>query len=1067
MRYVLWLLAVFGTPGLTGVPVEAVRSQRPASDTVDVAVLEDWPPHYQLDDGEPAGFAVDVMETVADRTGLAVRYTVFRSFPDAIDALAAGRTEVIPDMGITTSRQAEFAFTRPFEAFRISVFTRRSDPGESHAEALNGQRVGVVRSNAAAEILGREHPSARLVVFDNVREMLFELLAAGVDAAVYPEEVFLALARSAGVEHRIRALPEPVTEVPRGMAVAPSDSVLRARLDAGVEALVGTEEFEEIYRRWFQPPEPFWTVWRVVLLSGGLLLVVLAGMGAWRYVSVSRLGERLRRSRADQAEAEAARRKEEHRFQTLVEAAYEGIVVGDEDNRVVFANRRVCELIGVDEDELVGGTFLEYVAEEHHGRIREGIKRRREGVSGSYEIRLERPDGGEVWVLLSVAPILDDDGTFQGSVGTLADISELRHAEQELRASEAQFRQIAEGIDDVFWVTTPEKGLEYLSPAYETIWGRPAETAYEGIERRLESVHPEDRDRVRAALQDPTRDEFEEEYRIVRPDGEVRWIWDRAFSVRDSAGEVVRRVGVAEDITDRIAAEAQLKERERRFRAFVENATDLISTLTVDGRMMYQSPPVTRLLGYEPEELRGDSVFKYVHPDDRPEAESVWEELISEPGKTIRLYSFRFRHKDGSWRRFEATLTNLLDDPAVGAILSNARDVTERDELENRLRQSQKLEAVGQLAGGVAHDFNNLLTVIQANSEFLLEAHGSTNPLREHLREIRQATRQGADLTRQLLAFSRDQVLEPRPTDLNRVVTAMQRLLRRIIGEDITLIVNLDDGVVPIEVDPGQLEQVIMNLAVNARDAMPRGGTLEVRTTSTTLDEPDVERLDLDRPGTHTRLTVRDTGVGMDEATRKKVFDPFFTTKAQESGTGLGLATVHGVVRQSGGAIEVKSETGVGTTFHLYFPTTDRPVEPADAESRSAVVEKLEGDEQVLVVEDDGGVRQVLERTLRRYGYGVEAVENVARARALLEGSRAGFDLVLTDLVLPDASGLELVDYVREAHPETRLIAMSGYSRHEILEERVLGRDITFLAKPFTPEEVAMTVRDVLGARSR
>lgn len=923
----LWI----GASGLRGPPV--VAQELP--DTVDVAVLEAWPPHYDiLEDGTPTGFGVEVMRTVAEEEGLTIRFVSVSTFPDAIEALADGSVDVIPDFGVTSSREGPFLFTRPFAALDISVFVRASDPATQASDEFEGRRIGIVRSNVGVELAATRYPQAERVVYENVREVLFELIAARVDAVVYPEEVFLSLARSAGLEDRFRVLRPPLAEVLRGMGVRPEDTALLATLNRGLDSLVGTEEYEAMVRRWLEPPEAFWTMRRVFWLGGILLLSVFVGMAIWRYRSLSNLAAELTRVLEERDAARETSRQEEERFRTVVETAYEGIVVVDSEGRITFVNRRLCELVGVEEEDLLRKDLLTHVHPDDHGRIREGMVHRQDGISESYEIRIQRADGDQLWVLLSVAPLAGADGEFAGSVATLA------------------------------------------------------------------------------------------------------------------------------DITARIEADRELEERERRFRSFVEKASDLISTLDAEGLMGYQSPSLERILGYEPDDLRGRSLFDLVHPDDREMVEDTWSELMEAPGTSVQIGPFRLHHKDGSWRTMTATLTNLLDDPSVGAIVSNAHDVTEQQELARQLRQSQKMEAVGRLAGGIAHDFNNLLTVIRSETDLILLDLEGGSPLAKEVELIQTAADRAATLTSQLLSFSREQVLQPRVTDLSSVVREVSGLLERVIGEDVRIDVDAPGGLPPVRVDPAQLGQVVLNLGINARDAMPDGGIL---TLSTYADEVDAERAEMVeglKAGHYTVLCIADTGIGMDEETRARAFEPFFTTKGHNKGTGLGLAMTYGFVKQSGGTIHVESEPGEGTIFVIRFPTVDEELEATPPAARPSS-EPRTGRGAILVVEDDDSVCRVAIKILDRAGFPVTGVKDAESAVELLE-ERDDVALILTDLVLPGMSGRELADRIRTTRPELPILVMSGYADDPPGHAGDLPADLPFLQKPFTPESLVHAVKKAL-----
>lgn len=377
---------------------------------------------------------------------------------------------------------------------------------------------------------------------------------------------------------------------------------------------------------------------------------------------------------------------------------------------------------------------------------------------------------------------------------------------------------------------------------------------------------------------------------------------------------------------ERAQMQRQLMESEARFRALVEHSYDAITLVSADLESIYNSRSVERISGYAPEELQGQRVDQFAHPDDLAVVRERFAECMENPGRVVPI-EFRYRHKDGSWRFAEAVIVNRLADPAVGAIVINHRDVTKRREseralreTEDRLRQASKMEAVGRLAGGIAHDFNNVLTAIFGYSDLLRDQMPEEDPRRPDLDEIRRSAERAASLTRQLLAFSRKQVMQPRVLDLNDTIANVQKLLSKLVGDDVQLTIRRAAGLWQVKADPGQIEQVLMNLTANARDAMPEGGWMTVETVNVVMDEEAVRVLPGLLPGAYVRLAVTDTGIGMSEATRNNVFEPFFTTKEQGKGTGLGLATVYGIVKQSGGGIYVTSEEGKGTRFDVYLP---------------------------------------------------------------------------------------------------------------------------------------------------
>ncbi|HST61926.1 MAG TPA: PAS domain S-box protein [Longimicrobium sp.] len=641
-------------------------------------------------------------------------------------------------------------------------------------------------------------------------------------------------------------------------------------------------------------------------------------------------------------------------------------------------------------------------------------------------------------------------------------------SERALRESEERFRQLAENIGAVFWLHDLHSARTiYVSPAFERIWGRPVEEMYGDPAVWLDSIHPDDR-----PLADPARfseQPYEQEYRILRPDGSERWIRDRGFPIRDGQGRVYRTAGIAEDVTERKQAQAALVQREAHFRSLIENAHDLI--MIVDERcvMRYHSPSLERLLGYPHAELAGRDGFELVHPEDLPGVLEVFGDLLTRPGGAVR-HEYRVSTSDGGWKLLDTRGTNLLHDPAVGGIVLNSHDVTDRRQAEEglrlseeQLRQSQKMEAVGRLAGGVAHDFNNLLTAIQGNVEMLMLEVPHAGAIRDDLMEIKRAATRAASLTRQLLAFSRKQMIAPKVLDVNAVVHELERMLVRVIGEDVQLETSLGAEHATVRADPGQLEQVVLNLAVNARDAMPRGGTLRIQTREVMLGEAEAQRYPYQvDPGEYVRLSVSDTGVGMSPEVLARVFEPFFTTKEPGKGTGLGLSTVYGIVKQSGGYVWADSEEGRGSTFRVYLPRVNAEPDRVEPQPQPEAAKRAEG--VVLLVEDEEGVRSLSRRILERRGYTVLAARNGAQAREMFAGNGSHVDLLLTDVVMPHESGRELAEALLLLQPGLRVVFMSGYTDDALIRHGVLEDRFRLLEKPFAPEGLVRMVREALEA---
>ncbi|MQA28494.1 MAG: response regulator [Luteitalea sp.] len=527
---------------------------------------------------------------------------------------------------------------------------------------------------------------------------------------------------------------------------------------------------------------------------------------------------------------------------------------------------------------------------------------------------------------------------------------------------------------------------------------------------------------------------------------------------RDSIVDAVRHAAaLSAKAIDRRRVEDTLRASEARFRTLVEKSSDLLVLVDAAGRITYASPSAERDVGWARGTLVGKRALDLLHPDDLAVLSSRFAQGLS-AGES-RPMEMRVRRQDGTYRTIEGVVADHLRDPDVAAFVINARDVTVRQALEEQIRQVQKMEAVGRLAGGIAHDFNNLLTAILGYCNLLLEDLPAESGMRSDLEEIHSAGDRAAALTRQLLAFSRRQMLQPQPIELSSLVEGMDGTLRRLLGDGIGLVMALEPDLPVINADPASIEEILINLAVNACDAMLEGGRLTVETTSAELDGAYLRKHPAVIPGRYVMLAVSDTGEGMDALTRARVFEPFFTTKGQGKGTGLGLATVYGLVKQSGGYIWVYSEPGHGTVFKVYLP----PLDEAFARDVTPEGRAHAGSETVLVVEDEEGVRRLGTEALRRHGYAVLEARDSLEALRVVEHHQGIIDLVVTDVVMPHMTGRELAERIRQARPSLKVLFMSGFTHHAVMQ-RELGPGASFLQKPFTSGALARRVRELLDS---
>ena len=659
------------------------------------------------------------------------------------------------------------------------------------------------------------------------------------------------------------------------------------------------------------------------------------------------------------------------------------------------------------------------------------------------------------------------------------------------------FRALFESAPGLYLVLTPELTIVAVSDAY----ARATMTRREDIVGRgLFDVFPDNPDdpgatgtaNLRASLDRVLESRAADtmavqKYDIRKPESEGGAFEERYWSPRNSpvvgaAGAVAYIIHEVEDVTDFVrlkqqgAAERKVTEELRsnaarmeatlqataRYRALMEQANDAILILDLSGAILEANRESERLFGLPRARIVGRNYDDFVVPEERADSASR-RGLVGSEG-TIRVPNRHMERSGGTVVTVDVSgsLVRLGDGSRVLAIL---RDVSERQRLEAQLLQSQKMESVGRLAGGVAHDFNNLLGVITGYGDLLLHEIGPGHPSHRRVVEIRKAADRAASLTRQLLAFSRKQVLQLRVLDLNAVVAGIEPMLRRLIGEHIELITALDNGVGRVKADLGQMEQVIANLAVNARDAMPRGGKLLIETGNVELDAVYAATRADARPGPHVMLAVSDTGHGMDAEVLGHMFEPFFTTKAPGLGTGLGLATVYGIVRQLGGQVMVYSEVDRGTSFKIYLPRLEAAADQLQV--AAAAGPPPGGTETVLLVEDEPALRVLVEEILTKGGYHVLQNEKPEAALALAASHGGAIDLVLTDVIMPNMSGRQMADALRLERPRIRVLFMSGYTDDAISHHGILEPGTHFLEKPFTADGLLRKIREVLEAEAR
>ena len=775
----------------------------------------------------------------------------------------------------------------------------------------------------------------------------------------------------------------------------------------------------------------------------------------------------LRTEIAERRQAEYGRRESQEQFHSSFEDSGIGMALVSPEGRWLRVNRALCEILGVSRENLVGFSVDASTHPDDVSADSEALRLLLAGECRTYtmEKRYVRPSGKIVWTLVNVSLVAGPEGQPGHLITAIQDITERKQSDSALRESEERYRLLSqaskEAIRDWDLVTDRLIWEEGNGPLLDYQRSELGDTVSWWYDR----INPADRERVMASLDTALaegRDAWTEEYRFRRADGSYAVVQDRAHIARDETGAPVRVISAMSGLSNAHRADRQLQQ--------VLDALQVgVSVVDKQGRIVIANSSDRQIWGAGPDrdipdvaEHRGwwADTGEQVRPEE-------WGALRAIGGEFSADEEVRIETADGEQKTILSSATPLLDESGeiVGAVnvsqdvtATKAAEVT-RAHLEDQVQRAQKMEAVGRLAGGIAHDFNNLLTGILSYSDLILQELRPADPLRADIEQIRDAGQRAANLTRQLLAFSRRQVLLPRVLSLNALVTEMEPMLSRLAGPTVTIETELYPALGSVLVDQARVEQVLVNLVVNAREAMPEGGRIGI-SSANWKDEAGVGQGGVGpRRQEYVSLWISDTGVGMDAATQSRIFEPFFTTKQPGSGIGLGLSTAYGIVEQSGGNITVESAPGQGTTIGLHFPRVEAVAETPTIERPPSA---MGGKETLLLVEDEAPVRDSVRRLLEWHGYTVIEARNGADALQIYDGDEQEIDLVLTDLVMPGMGGHELVERLRARHPDLRVLFMSGYADKPMPNNGTAGSGTAYLEKPFTVELLMQRLREVL-----
>lgn len=1045
---------------LTGLGVDAVlywRTSRLLKTPFRIGFYNTPGSHFPGPDGKPEGDAVDLMNEAARRSGLQLQWVYSPEGPDA--ALETGQVDLWPIMGDLPERKGHLYVSAPWTITEFGLISRKNDPISDSTDSSD-LIVANLTKRIEEKLARREFPNARFYSVDSVEEQLSAVCSGKAEVAVVtqtqsfdqftlPDEC-----RNVGLQ----MVDPPGLSIRFGVGASYSrpGAVEAANvLENELAAMTKDGSLESIEFQWLDPAVSQ-TRSVFYLLAAERSERFLAGaailLGAILIVLGWLVNERKR--------AEKTLSEERRLLRTLIDNLPDRIYVKDAKSRWVVANRALAEHMGTKSpEELLGKTDFDFFPKD----IAAVFFAREQAVLESGQAFVDREErtldakGNAKWVSTSKAPWRDKRGQVIGIMGIGRDITERRNAEDALRETNQALKALVHASPAAIVCVDRDGNITMWNPAAERMFGWQEE---EILGRTIPMVPDRDRNVFYDFRSAQLRGEsmWNQEVKALRKDGSTFDIIVSLAPLRDDEGELRGAMYVALDITGRKAAEAQL----RLHAAALESAANSVVISDKAGQILWVNPAFTELTGYSAGEAIGQN-FSILNSGTHPKTffDQLWKTIL---GGEVWQGEIVNRRKDGSRYSVDQTITPVRHEKGeIMHFVTIQQDITETKALASQLNQAQKMESVGRLAGGVAHDFNNLLSVIIGYSDVLLGETCLDARTLKQAEEIKKAGNRAAALTRQLLAFSRQQVLDPKVLNLNSIVVETEKMLRRLIGEDVELETKLAADLGSVKADPGQVEQIVMNLAVNARDAMPLGGKLTIETSDAELDEEYAWQHVPCVPGSYVALIVTDTGIGMDAETKAHIFEPFFTTKEPGKGTGLGLSTVYGIVKQSGGYIWAYSELGQGSVFKVYLPRVDQPVRQVQTSELAPGV--LSGSETILVVEDDESVRELICSMLRPNGYVVleakDAVEALDVARR-----RKSIDLVLTDVVMPGMNGPAMAKKLEEILPEMSVLYMSGYAGSFAVDRGILDEGASFLQKPFSKNALLQRLRETLDVRA-
>ena len=1011
-----------------------------------VGMNRDYPPHEFLENGKPQGFNVDVVEWCARNIGMAVEWRPMAA-REIYAALERGDIDAAC-MSISHARQQLFKFTHePIFEPAIGVFIRKGTTGINSIEDLNWRTVAAEENHTSYEELKEYHHEVILIAAASQDDALRMVENGDVLAAYVEYHTGEYLIGKYGWTNLTMA--KEITQVaPRGIAFAKGRDELRDRFEKALLELKKSGEYDDLLKKWFKSPGISPHFWKRVLAITGVGFGVLIGM-----LLLSLIWNRALRIRIREQTKELV---ENERFlHGVFEGIQDGLSVLDKDLNIIRVNDAMRKWYSFREPLEGKKCYEAYLGRDEACTWCPSVRTLNTGQPDYEMAPYIDAEGRKGFMDVFTSPFREKDGRVVGIIEYVRDATERENSRLKMEQAKRDWENIFESISDSILIMDLNHVIIDANRA--TLKALGGISKEEVIGKYCYSIfHKSDEPTHGCPLevlknsQNPETVEMEME----ALDG---WYLVTAAPVLDEEGRFTKIIHIARNITERKKSETAMRESEARFHGIVDNARFGV-VMHRDGEVIFANKMAYQILGYGYGEKLLKPMEDHIIPGDRRQIlDTRKRRKVNEP--VAERHQITVIRKDGKKVHMDMGVSVI---PYKGEMVDivSFMDMTEQRQLEEQLLQAQKMEAVGRMAGGIAHDFNNILTAITGYTDLLTMQLEKGEPFSTWISEIHRAADRAATLTSQLLTFSRRQIIRSVLLDINEVVIGAEKLLKRVLGEDIELDVHIAPTLRLVRADRTQIEQVIMNLAINARDAMIKGGKLSIETANVTLDEEYCKSHLEMKPGPFVMLAVTDNGTGMDEETKRQVFDPFFTTKEPGKGTGLGLSTVYGIIKQSGGHIWLYSELGQGTTFKVYLPAATGKLDEIEEKEHKPLVSG--GSETIMLVEDDEQVCDLTKRILENFGYNVISASQGEKALKMGAEYPGSIDLLITDLVMPKMGGVELAGKFTELRPDIKLLYITGYAEKSLVNNGFLNSDASVLQKPFAASVLAAKVREVL-----